>query len=99
MSSRKIRRNQEKKAKKQLEKEVKQKMSMFDRIPESCVACEKQFNKQDRSMVESWRVVVREDEGKVNIYCPDCWDFVQKVIKEYMNGQENAKSDVLIENE
>ena len=84
MSSRKIKRNQEKRAKKQLEKEIKQKMNMFDKIDDSCLACQKTFNKKDKEMVSSWYVAVRED--KVNLYCPQCWGTAQKIIQELKNG-------------
>ena len=90
--SRKIKRTQAKKAKKQLEKEVKQKMNMFGRIAEECLACEKPFNKQDREMVSSWYVVVKEET--VNLYCPGCWATAQRIIKELQVGQNNAKDNV-----
>ncbi len=92
--SRKIKRTQAKKAKKQLEKEVKQKMSMFGRIAEECLACEKPFNKQDREMVSSWYVVVKEQEQKVNLYCPTCWATAQRIIKELQSGQGDPKNNV-----
>ena len=94
MSNRKIRRNKEKAEKKRLAKEIKQKMNMFEQLPDACLACEKEFNKKDREMVSSWYVVVREQENKVNLYCPTCWGTAQKVIKEYKDGQENSKSNV-----
>ena len=84
MSSRKIKRNQEKQAKKRLAKEIKQKMNMFDKIEDSCLACQKPFDKKDKDMVSSWYVTVRKDS--VNLYCPRCWDTAQKIIKEMTNG-------------
>lgn len=79
---------------KDAEKEMKQKMGMFDKMGDECLNCEKEFDKKDRSMVESWRVVVRQDESKVNLYCPDCWDFAQKIVKEAMNGQDDPTDNV-----
>jgi predicted RNA-binding Zn-ribbon protein involved in translation (DUF1610 family) len=90
--SRKIKRNQEKKAKKQMENEVKQKINMFGKISEECLSCEKPFNKQEKEMVSSWYVVVREE--KVNLYCPNCWTTAQRIIKEFQDGQDNAKNNV-----
>ena len=84
MSSRKIKRNQEKRAKKRLAKEIKQKMNMFDKIEDKCLACQKPFNKKDKEMVSSWYVTVREDA--VNLYCPSCWETAQQIIKELKNG-------------
>ena len=80
MSSRKIKRNQEKRAKKRLAKEIKQKMNMFDKIEDSCLAWQKTFDKKDKDMVSSWYVTVRKDS--VNLYCPDCWSTAQKIIEE-----------------
>ncbi len=45
-------------------------------------------------MAMTWTVVVREKEGKVNLYCPKCWDDAQKLIaqiKEELNENENKK--------
>ena len=81
-----------KKKDKQLEKEIKQKMNMFDKIEEACLACEKPFNKQDKKMVSSWYVVVKED--KVNLYCPGCWTTAQRIIKELRDGLGNTKNNV-----
>jgi len=33
--------------------------------------------------VQSWFVVVREEQQKVNLYCPECWGTAQKVIEDY----------------
>jgi hypothetical protein len=90
--SRKFKRNKEKEAKKRLAKEIKQKMNMFDKIPEACLACESPFDKRDKEMVSSWCVVVRED--KVNLYCPLCWSAAQKIVKEFHSEQEDTKNNV-----
>lgn len=86
MSGRKIRRKKEKDAKKKLAKEVKQKMNMFDKLGDECLACRKSFDKTNREMVSSWTVIVRQQEDKVNLYCPSCWGAAQKVVKEHMDG-------------
>jgi hypothetical protein len=97
MSLKKIKRNNQKRIKKDLENEVKEKLGMFDKLKEECLACKEKFDKTDRKMVESWSVVVRKDEDKVNLYCPTCWEFAQKVVKEVFNEQSSTKSNVLIE--
>jgi len=97
MSLKKIKRNNQKRIKKNLEKDMKQKMHMFDKLGEECLACKEKFDKTDGTMVSSWNVVVREDEDKVNLYCPKCWEFAQKIVKEVFNEQPSAKSDVLVE--
>jgi hypothetical protein len=97
MSIKKIKRDNQKRIKKNLENEVQEKLNMFDKLGEECLACKKEFDKTNREMIETWNVVVREDEGVVNLYCPTCWGFAQKVIKEMFDEQSSTKSDVLVE--
>lgn len=97
MTIKKIKRNNQKRIKKNLESEVKEKLNMFDKLGEECLACKKEFDKSNREMVESWNVVVRQGEDKVNLYCPECWDFAQKIVKEVFNEQGSTESDVLVE--
>ncbi len=84
-SSRKIKRAKEKRAK----KEIKQKMNMFSRLPDECLSCAVPFDKQDREMIKTWTVVVKEKEKKVNLYCPTCWQTATRVVKEYYQEKEN----------
>lgn len=84
---RKLERNKAKNS----EKEMKKKLNMFDKLGDMCLNCEKAFDKKDRAMVESWRVVVRESENKVNLYCPECWDFAQKIVKEALGNNEQQE--------
>ena len=65
-----------------VEDELAEKMMMFDRLPDACSACDKEFDNQDRDMVSSWNVVVRKDEQQVRLYCPTCWDAAQKAVKQ-----------------
>ena len=97
MTIKKIKRDNQKRIKKGLENEVKEKIGMFEKIGEECLACKDKFDKTNREMVESWNVVVRQDEDIVNLYCPQCWDFAQKIIKEMFNEQSSTESDVLVE--
>jgi len=68
-----------------VEKELQQKMGMFDKLPDACDACKKEFDKKDKSMVQSWNVVIREAEGVVRLYCPECWAMATKLIEEVEN--------------
>ncbi len=89
---RKIKRQKEKEQKKNQEAEMKQKIHMFGQLPDNCLTCNKEFDKTDKSMVQSWCVVVREDEKKVNLYCPECWTRAMmrvKELEEQINGEEN----------
>ena len=81
--SRKLRRKNLAKKRKQAEKDVVQKMNMFDKIPDKCSACEEPFDKKNRDMVSTWNVVVRAEEEVVRLYCPTCWTTATNVIKEY----------------
>ena len=81
--NRKQRRAMKKELKKQhgVEDEMAEKMMMFDHLPDECSACTKAFDKQDKNMVTSWNVVVRQQEDVVRLYCPTCWDAAQKAVK------------------
>jgi len=69
--------------------EVEEKLGLFDKIPKECLTCFKPFDKKNKEMVMSWSVVVREAEGVVRLYCPDCWkkagDYMEAlgVVSEY----------------
>ena len=76
-----VRKIKDKKKQKQIKKDLKQKMGLFDKIPEECLACEEPFDRQDREQVMSWSVVVREDD--VRLYCPDCWTKAQTIVRDF----------------
>ena len=83
MKSRK-RNKKEKIAEKQLERQL----GLFEKLPDACDACEEDFNKTDKEMVQSWSVVVREREEVVRLYCPSCWQAAKDLI-EHLNSQDN----------
>jgi hypothetical protein len=82
---RKMARNKAKQAK----KDLKQKVGLFDKLEDECLVCEKPFDKKSKEDVTSWFVTVREEQGVVNLYCPECWDTAQKVIEEFSNRGNN----------
>ena len=82
---RKIRRQQEKKAKKELKKVA----SLYLDLPEACLTCNKPFDKTSKEHANTWNIVVRKKEGKTNLYCPGCWANAQKMLAEI---QEDLKS-------
>lgn len=49
----------------------------------------KDFDKSDREMVNTWTVVVKEKEKRVNLYCPDCWTMAQKAVKNFYEEDNN----------
>ena len=89
--NRKQRRREEKRKNKDSpeEQNLSEKISLFNQLEEECLACTKPFDKQDKDMVESWSVVVREDKDPpVRLYCPDCWERGQRIAQEYLQQQE-----------
>ena len=83
--NRKQRREKDRQLKKSSKKtEADEKLGLFDKIPEQCLTCFKPFDKKNKEMVMSWSVVVREAEGVVRLYCPDCW----KKANDYMKALE-----------
>ena len=77
--------------KRQAEKEMKQKIGLFSKLEDSCLVCEKPFDKQDKEMVQSWYVIVRNEQEKVNLYCPPCWDKALNTIKELEQHTKKEK--------
>ena len=75
--------------------ELDKKVGLFEKLPNKCTNCDKPYDKKSKKMAMTWSVVVREQEGKVNLYCPTCWDNAQKLIKqikEEMNENKNKKN-------
>ncbi len=83
---RKFSRKKAVKAKKNAEKDLAAKVSLFGELGTECLTCKKSFDKMDREQVTTWSVVVREREGKVNLYCPGCWDKAIDLVKEMKEG-------------
>ena len=71
------------------EKDMQEKLALMSSVPENCNMCDQTFDKKDRNQVSSWFVAVREEEKKVNLYCPDCWSHAQETIRGLM-GTENV---------
>ena len=78
---RKLRRKQATKAKKSAEKEMAAKVALFGKMDDKCLTCQKSFNRMDKEQVMTWNVVVREEEDKVNLYCPNCWEKAMEIIQ------------------
>ena len=73
MSRPKIRKAGKKKALKAKQKDLEEKVFLFDKLPDQCLSCEKPFDKKDKEMVAEWTVVVRKEQNRVNLWCPECW--------------------------
>lgn len=77
-------RQQKRALKKQVGSDAQEKMAekvaQFGKMPEQCDICQKQFDKKDKQMIESWSVVVKQEV--VRLFCPDC----MSTAKEVLNG-------------
>jgi len=80
---RKIKRKGLAKKRRQAEKDMSEKIGLFNKIPESCDACDEPFDKKNRDMVMSWNVVVKSEQEVVRLYCPECWQKAKEIIKEF----------------
>lgn len=85
---RKLRRDKQNAAKKELQKKV----GLFSKLEDHCLVCQKDFDKKNKDMVMSWSVVVKEE--KVRLYCPECWTRAKQLIEEIKDGYTNAKDNV-----
>ena len=63
-----------------LQEQLAKQMNMFDRLPESCDACGKEFPKT-REAHMSWRVTVRNKEQTVRLFCPDCINKTKEIVE------------------
>lgn len=89
--NRKQRRAAAKQARKDGNQDMQEKMTLFGKLPDECLACQKSFDKADKDMVMSWSVVVREQEQTVNLYCPDCWSKAVKVVEDFRQRVEERE--------
>ena len=60
--------------------ELTRQVMQFGNLPSECSACNKEFDKKDKSMALTWRVIVRED--RVRLFCPSCLQSVKEIIDE-----------------
>ena len=89
--NRKQRREAAKQAKKDGNEELSEKISLFGKLGDSCLTCDKPFDKKDKDMVMSWSVVVREQEGVVRLYCPECWSKAVEIMEDFRQRLEESE--------
>ena len=53
-------------------------LTQFGMLPELCGICQKEFDKKNKKMVESWSVFVKQEV--VRLFCPDCMNTAKEVI-------------------
>jgi predicted RNA-binding Zn-ribbon protein involved in translation (DUF1610 family) len=78
---RKLKRKNDKKAKKLAEKELAIKVALFGKLPDKCLTCEKPFDKMNKEQVMAWNVVIKQE--LVRLYCPDCWNKAITTIEDF----------------
>ena len=78
-----VRKIKNRKTHKQTQKGYKEKLGLFDKLPEECLACLEPFDRQNKEQVTTWNVVVRKEEKEVRLYCPECWSKAQQVVKDF----------------
>jgi ribosomal protein L44E len=78
--------------KKNKESDVEEKLGIFDKLPLACTNCDLAYDKKDKTMAMSWTVVVREEEQKVNLYCPTCWENANKLIQKIKEEIDENKN-------
>lgn len=84
--SRKVLRKQALEAKKNMTSEL----NMFDRMPNKCDTCQKDFDKKSKEMAQTWFVVVKKAEKVVRLFCPDCMTKAKEVISNASEKHEAA---------
>lgn len=68
---------------KRAEKDLKEKMGLFSKLGDECLACQRPFDKTSREDVESFFVCVNKEKERVSLYCPDCWGHAQEIIGKF----------------
>jgi len=75
-------RKQKRAVKKHMSQDAQEKMAskiaLFGKLPEMCNVCQKEFDKQDKDMVNSWSVVVKQEV--VRLFCPECINKAKEII-------------------
>lgn len=79
------------KNKKKVEKELKKKLMLFDKLEDECLTCGEIFDKTDKEQVKSWNVVVKEDS--VRLYCPTCWEAAIEIVQDFRKRVEERNAD------
>ena len=83
--SKKLKRAKKKKKEKKISEEqhrrLSKQMNMFDRLPDTCSACKKEFPKT-RQAHATWKVVVRTEKQQVRLFCPQCQELANKLMEE-----------------
>lgn len=72
-------------------KDLSEKIFLFNKLPESCDACNKEFDKKDKDMVKSWNVVVKQEV--VRLFCPECINTTKEALETMGFENENKETE------
>ena len=64
------------------EQKLAQKISSFDHRPDNCSACNAPFDAKSKEHATTWHVVVKENQSRVSLFCPDCIKKTQEILNE-----------------
>lgn len=67
---------------------IAEKISHFNKMPTACSACTEPFDKKDKEMAQSWRVVVKQEV--VRLFCPNCIQKTQDILNENKSSIESS---------
>ena len=85
---RKLERKNKKKVEK-AEKKMTKQLMLFDMLGDECAACQEPYDKNSKEHAMTWKVIVREKEKLVRLYCPACWEKANNLIEEIQNDFRN----------
>ena len=86
--SKKLGRKKQLDAKKEAQQELSRQVGMFGMCPEECSVCSKPFDKRSKEMAMTWRVIVKPEEKKVTLICPDCQQKIDEGFEKVFGGTE-----------
>tara|TARA_R110000824_G_scaffold343105_3_gene529674 strand:- start:2649 stop:2936 length:288 start_codon:yes stop_codon:yes gene_type:complete len=89
---RKLKRTKAKKFKKELKKTMGGQLDLFGLLPDHCLTCNKGFDKTNKEHAINWKVIVREEQKRVSLYCPECWTSAEELLKE-IAGEKNEPTE------
>ena len=87
--SKKVGRKKQVQAKKDAQESLNQQVAMFGLLPDNCSICNADFDKSNREMAMTWRVVTNEQEERVTLICPDCHQKIDEGMQKVFGGSDD----------
>ncbi len=79
--NRKTRRAMQRQVGAEAQEKMSEQVVQFGKLPQACDVCHKEFDKKNKSMIQSWNVVVRQEH--VRLFCPECIEKTQEILNEH----------------